>query len=192
MKKLVFRRLDFKDLPTRVEWFNNADTYRMLTLDVPISLSETEQWFRQNLLNRNRIDIMVDLHEKTKNNQETIIPASMEGLVDISNRHNHADLYVLVNPELRGLSIGKYAFQWLINYGFTKLQLNRILFCTHDYNERAQRFYEKNGFVHEGLLRQHLYIMDHYVDRHYYGLVKSDWEKLPWKLTKPISFEIEI
>ena len=58
-----------------------------------------------------------------------------------------------------------------------ELDLNRIYLFTNINNTRAQHVYEKNGFLKEGLLRQHRYHKGKLTDYVVYSILKSEWEQ---------------
>lgn len=52
-------------------------------------------------------------------------------------------------PEYWGSGIGEELFSW----GIDKIAsegYKRVIFCVLEENTRARKFYEKNGFIHEG------------------------------------------
>jgi len=59
---------------------------------------------------------------------------------------------------------GTNAMRTLLRYMFEELGLHRVTLTAHETNVRAQRSYEKNGFVCEGLLRDWAYFNGHWVN----------------------------
>ena len=110
----------------------------------------------------------------------------MAGLVDISFQHQRAELYIMVNPSCTGQGIGTRALRWLCNFAFAYLALQRVYLFTVGSNHRARTFYEKNGFIHEGILRRHAIHLGQFVDRHVHGMLRSDWETQPWRTDEVI------
>lgn len=188
MTVIHVRKLEKRDLPTRVKWFNALPVYTQMPLEIPISLADTEEWFMRNRLNDHRRDFSFVIEQG-----EAEVIVAMGGLVDINHYHRRAELYMVVNPELFGKGIGGQATRWLCNFGFVVLDLRRIYLFTLYGNERARRMYESIGFLQEGVLRQHHFHNGAYHDRCIYGLLKSDWQKQPWSITEgPISFEFSL
>ncbi len=84
----------------------------------------------------------------------------------------------LVEP---GQGEGAAFVQALVSYGFGDLQANRIWLDTSASNLRAQRTYERAGFVLEGRLRQHEFLPTT-CQRHdvlLYGIMRTEWDALP-------------
>lgn len=174
--KLRVRRIEADDLTLRVKWFNTPMIHEQMPLNVPMSLAETQQWFARTLLNERRQDV-VFLDENPEGKSRIV---AMGGLVDIDRTHRRAELYLVVDPDLTGRGIGRVALEWLCNQGFSRLGLERIYLFTLASNSRARKFYERAGFVPEGILRKHLLHRGELVDRHVHGMLRSEWQELPW------------
>ena len=187
MAVLTIRRLEKGGLPARVAWFNQEDAHLHMPLDVPFSLAETEAWFSTTLLNDTRRDFVA---VADGDDGESI--AAMFGLVNIDVRNRRAELYILVNPMMRGQGIGRACVRWLCHYGFGCLGLNKIYLFTLSENTEAQRFYEHLHFKLEGILREHLYYKGSMTDRCIYGLLANECYRLPWYDSGPLKFKIEV
>lgn len=186
MARIIVRRLEREDLEARVAWFNHPSTYEQMTIDIPVSLAGTEEWFSRNRLNRSRADFCLF----TQNEEGAMTRAAMCGLVDIDSYHRRAELYVAVNPEMTGRGIGRKAVQWLCNYGFSELNLLKIYLFTFPQNQRAQRLYERTGFVLEGILRQHVFHRGRFTDRCAYGILRDEWLKQQWRNECVVKLEV--
>lgn len=60
----------------------------------------------------------------------------------------------LFKKEDCGKGLGKEAIELTINYGFEKLNLNRIELEVFDFNNRAYKAYKNCGFIEEGRKRE--------------------------------------
>ncbi|GLY68829.1 aminoglycoside N(6')-acetyltransferase [Amycolatopsis taiwanensis] len=63
----------------------------------------------------------------------------------------------LVGPHVFGRGYGTEATRLAVDYAFDVAGLHRVHLEVYDFNPRAQRVYEKCGFVREGLHREALY-----------------------------------
>ena len=70
---------------------------------------------------------------------------------------------------------GTDAIHLLLNFAFKDLNLNRVYLHVFETNERALRFYEKCGFIKEGVLRQAAYIDGHYLNVLVMAILETDW-----------------
>lgn len=82
---------------------------------------------------------------------------------------------VLIGPRGRDRGLGTEATRLLVDYAFTHLPLHRIDLEVYGFNPRAQRAYEKAGFVVEGRRREALAFDDQRVDTIIMGLLRSEW-----------------
>src|SRR3989344_802670 len=58
-----------------------------------------------------------------------------------------ADLFILIGEEkYHGKGLGKKSFQWLLDYGFQKLQLDTLRLCVFQKNIPALHLYTSLGF----------------------------------------------
>ena len=81
------------------------------------------------------------------------------GLHNWNTDHSRAEIgYHMEDENFKQKGLMSEAVQAIIDYGFKMLNLNRIEALVADYNTASLRLLEKNGFVKEGLLRNHYYI----------------------------------
>ena len=83
-----------------------------------------------------------------------------------------------VGAEFQGRGLAKKATRVLVDYAFTKLDLNRVeLFCATG-NLKSQRVARALGFREEGIHRQAEWLYDHFVDHIAFSLLKEEWTVL--------------
>ena len=167
--KLIIKGLEKTDLVTRVEWFNHPSIYEYMLVETPITIADTEAWFIKNRLTTSRKDFVCS----DQNSNQSL---AMGGLTDISLKHSRAELYILVNPFEQGKGIGRRFIQWLCNYGFKVLNLNRIYLYSMENNQKARDLYQQLGFCYEGLLKQHVFHQGRFHDKYIYGMLRSNWD----------------
>lgn len=163
------------DIPIRVSWINDLRINENMSFELPATIEKTLIWYKKNLNNSSRIDLTV-LED------DTIV--SMGGYTTINKVNSNAEFYIMVNPEMFGLGFGSKVSMWLFNYAFVELKLNKIYLYTNENNIAAYKIYEKYGFKREGILREQKYKDGNYINRLFYGLLKSEWEILTWSQKK--------
>jgi RimJ/RimL family protein N-acetyltransferase len=100
------------------------------------------------------------------------------GLTNIDWMAKRTEMSFLVNPK-RTLSEDTYTADFsafislLKKVMFTDLGFNRIFTETYDIRPLHIRILEKNGFVLEGRLKQHVHINNTFVDSLIHGYIKS-------------------
>jgi RimJ/RimL family protein N-acetyltransferase len=86
-------------------------------------------------------------------------------LHDINIVNRSAELQIRIGElKYQNKGGGSEAVRQLTNYGFTKLNLQRISLHVFATNIRALRVYEKNGFTREGFLRDAVIINGNSLD----------------------------
>lgn len=170
---IYLRLLQESDLPERVKWMNNSLVYSSMGFKPPISLQNTFIWFINNKNNKNRVDCSF------VNERGDIL--AMAGLTKINYSLKNAELYVFVNPDLQGQGIGHKVTYLLCKYAFLTLHLSKVYLYTNKTNIKAQRVYEKIGFVLEAIVKEGCILNGEYKDRLYYELSNNDlnYEWLP-------------
>lgn len=61
--------------------------------------------------------------------------------------------------------------------GFEQIKLHKVQISVKSVNAPSKRVIEKCGFTYEGTLRDYFYSEGEYVDRLYYSMLKSEYEK---------------
>ena len=97
-------------------------------------------------------------------------------LFDIDWRQRTAKLgFGLSRQQDRGKGYGTDASRTLLRYAFDHMDLWRVSAHTYEYNNAAQRCFEKLGFVQEGRERQVFFCGGRRWDRLRYGLLRTDF-----------------
>jgi len=120
-----------------------------------------------------------------------------------SGRAIGATRYLDIRPEHRGVEIGGTwygaAYQrtavnteakyLLLQYAFEKLGCIRVQFKTDLRNERSQRALERLGAVKEGVLRNHMVLIDGtYRHSVYYSVLDSEWPAVKTRLVEKLGY----
>ncbi len=77
-------------------------------------------------------------------------------------------------PEYLGQGYGTQATRAVVTYGFDQVKLHRISLGVYAFNPRAQRVYEKCGFIREGIERQALFWDGQWVDQIIMSVLSTD------------------
>ncbi len=96
--------------------------------------------------------------------------------VDTSSRSTEIDV-VIGHPAYRDRGYGTDAILAFLAFLFDTVGLHRVWLATYDYNLRAQRVYEKLGFVREGLMRQSDWVDGRWVDSVIYGILEHEFRR---------------
>jgi RimJ/RimL family protein N-acetyltransferase len=101
-------------------------------------------------------------------------------LADIDRRNGSAQLGIFIGEAVEwGKGYGTDAVNAIVDFGFAEMRMERVWLNVWTENPRAQRAYEKAGFVHEGTVRHDRYEHGEYTSGHLMAILRSEWESLP-------------
>ena len=87
------------------------------------------------------------------------------GLSNISKPNKNADLFIAIGEDdYRGKGIGKIAMEWIIDYGFKKIKLQKINLGVIKDNLPAVKLYQSLGFVIEGEMKDEVFYKGKFYD----------------------------
>jgi len=170
-KHVELRELTTRDLEQLRAFVNDPEVMRASSVYAPVSDVQQEEWFRATMHRHTAVWFGVeDVRAR---------PAHLVGtccLVDIDWIGRSAELRVRIGiKELWGSGLGTDACSVLLDFGFDELNLERIGLRVWGSNTRAQRVYEKLGFVVEGRLRRAGFINGVRDDVILMGLLRDEW-----------------
>jgi RimJ/RimL family protein N-acetyltransferase len=84
---------------------------------------------------------------------------------------------ILIGPRGRDRGLGTEATRLLLAHAFETLGLHRVSLEVYAFNPRAQRAYEKVGFVREGARRDALRFDGEWVDSVLMSVLAPEWEQ---------------
>jgi RimJ/RimL family protein N-acetyltransferase len=96
--------------------------------------------------------------------------------IDARNRSTEIDI-VIGDPAHRDRGYGTDAIRAFLAFLFDIVGLHRVWLGTYYHNARAQRAYEKCGFVREGLMRQSDWVDGRWVDTVIYGILEHEFRR---------------
>jgi len=167
---IKLRKLEKKDLPTRVTWMNDPRVYRTMHFKPPISLERTLEWFHNR--GTNRLDFV------TEEDGELL---AMVGATNIDPIIKKGESYTIVNPDLKGRGIGTKALFLKSVYCFEIERVNKIWAYVDGDNTASIRMAERIGYRVEGILRQEVARENGLIDRYYLGCLENDLKKDSFK-----------
>ncbi len=79
----------------------------------------------------------------------------------------------------KGKGYGREALHLIKKIAFHKLNAHRLWLDVRDHNHRAQNLYQSEGFIKEGLLRECVFLEDHYESIFIMSILKREYLELP-------------
>lgn len=96
--------------------------------------------------------------------------------VDVFNRSTEIDV-VIGDPAYRERGYGTDALRAFLAFLFDTVGLHRVWLGTYGHNARAQRAYEKAGFVRESVMREADWVDGRWVDSVIYGILEHEFRE---------------
>jgi RimJ/RimL family protein N-acetyltransferase len=93
--------------------------------------------------------------------------------VDLDNESANYRVW-LAGPQVFGRGYGTEITQLVVDYALGACGLHRVSLGVYDFNPRAQRVYEKCGFIHEGRLRHALLWEGQWHDKLLMAILSND------------------
>lgn len=78
-------------------------------------------------------------------------------------------------PAAQGTGAAKFATDEILRYAFETLELERVYLNVIPDNVRANKFYQKMGFVFEGEFRRHILINGELKNLRWYSILKDEF-----------------
>lgn len=161
----MLRELEEKDAPFMLEWMHDATINCNFQYPFGDMTLEKVKKFIENCNDEgNKHFAIVD--EK----DEYLGTISLK---NISQTNKNAEYAVVTRKKAQGTGVAKAATKEIIRYAFEELDLHKVYLNVLQDNERAIRFYEKCGFVEEGISRDAIRIKDDYKNLIWYGIVSG-------------------
>ncbi|MGB2896128.1 MAG: GNAT family protein [Anaerolineales bacterium] len=174
-ERIRLRAVEREDLPRFVKWFDDPEVRAGISLFMPLSLAEEEDWY-EGMLKKDPIEhtLSIDVHKG-----ETWTHIGGCGLFDLEPQSRRMELGVIIGERSSwDQGIGTDVVRTLLRHAFETLNLNRVVLQVYETNLRAIQVYKKIGFIEEGRLRQDHFINGQYVDVVIMGILCEEWKSM--------------
>ena len=170
-ERIYLRGLERGDLDTNYfQWFNDAEVTKYMVHGIfPNSMQAMQEFFDH--VTTSEHDVVFAVVDR-----ETETHIGNVGLHRIDWVRRLAEFGIIIGEkEFWGRGYGTEATRLMVEYGFERLNLNRIFLGVHADHEAGIRAYEKAGFTIEGRLRQEMYTNGRYCDRLIMGILRDEY-----------------
>ena len=136
-KTMYLRKLQQKDAPLMLEWMHDSSVVKDLQTNFAKKTLEDCEAF----IGNSQID--------TGNLHLAIADENDEYMGTVSLKHiqgTSAEFGITIRSCAMGRGYSKWAMEEIFRKGAEKLSLEKIYWCVSPLNERALRFYDKNGY----------------------------------------------
>lgn len=172
---VLLRELTTADQPALRAFVNDPDVMRASSVYAPVSDVQQDSWFKSAMGSHNAHWFGI---EDIRTEQPRLVGTCC--LVDIDWVGRVAELRIrLGDKTVWGDGLGSDACALLLAFAFDDLNLERVGLRLWAKNTRAQRLYEKLGFIVEGRLRSAGFINGSRDDVIWMGLLREEWRARP-------------
>jgi RimJ/RimL family protein N-acetyltransferase len=154
---VVLRPLDEGDYEALKTAMDDPDVARLTGSHGEIGEERARQWMRTRKDQTDRLDLAI----VDKATGEVVGEAVLN---EWDPDNESCNFRILIGPSGQGRGLGTEATRLIVGYGIEELGLHRIELGVYSFNPRAQRAYEKAGFVVEGVRRDTLLWDGEWVD----------------------------
>lgn len=153
---VYLRPLMKEDVPFLYQWMNDPSVRHLTGETRPSSLQDIEQSIEAKRPDRVWFAIV-------RKEDDRIIGET--GLLRMFPEWGTTDMSIIIPEEAsRGRGYGTETMRLMLTYAFGYMNFNRVAIGVVGFNEKALRFYEKVGFVKEGIQEEGYYCHFTYSD----------------------------
>jgi RimJ/RimL family protein N-acetyltransferase len=170
-ERVRLRAVEREDIKKFCVWVNDPDVTRYLSLYLPMSAVDEENWFEA-MTKRDQREKALAIEVRDGNGWKMIGNCAVFDLDDV-NRMGELGI-MLGEKDEWNKGYGTETMLLLLRHGFDTLNLNRVHLRVYAENKRAKRAYEKAGFVEEGCLREAVFKYGKYDDVIVMSVLRSE------------------
>nr|WP_317632255.1 GNAT family protein [uncultured Flavobacterium sp.] len=154
-----------------INWINDPEVikYSLSSFQKLNTTKQINQWFTNVLNDTKNVNLGIYL---TLNSQ----CIGYAGLTNLSITNQSAEYFIFIGDKTTwGKGYGTEVTKQVLNYGFTKLNLNRIMLTVSKPNIGGVKAYLKAGFKQEGVFRQACFRDGKFHDKIIMSVLKSEY-----------------
>jgi RimJ/RimL family protein N-acetyltransferase len=171
-ERVRLRAAERDDIKKFYAWVNDLDVTRHLSLYLPMSTVDEENWFDA-MTKRNQSEKTLVIEVRDGEGWKMIGNCGVFG-IDSVNRLGEIGI-MLGEKDEWNKGYGTETMILLLRHCFETLNLNRVWLQVYAGNSRAKRSYEKAGFIEEGCLREAVYKHGKYDNIIIMSVLRSEW-----------------
>lgn len=176
-QKIYLRGIEREDITAEYfQWLNDYEVTRYLDSGaMPNTEESAEQYYLT--MTKSPNDVLLAIVEK-----KTDRHIGNGKLGSINWTHRSADFGIMVgSKDCWGQGYGTEATGMILDYGFNRLNLNKVVSGFVADNKASIRACEKVGFRREGLISEMLYVDGNYQDKVIMGVTRNEFDSSDWQ-----------
>lgn len=165
---MKIRKLEPKDVDGLLEWMRDPDIYPYFHADFLNMEKEDVLKFIENSKNTTK-----DYHVAVVNdNDEYLGTVSLKNIDRVVGKAEYAISFC---KKAHGTGASMFGTQQILKIAFDELNLNRVYLNVLSENIRANKFYQKCGFIYEGEFKEDIEIHGVIRDLKWYRMLKKEY-----------------
>ncbi len=171
-KRVTLRPLMKKDEKRIAELAHDKSIYRFTRVPYPYKIAYAKKFISDSqgkMKEKEEYVFAITLNE----DDELIGTASLMRFDRMSNR---AEVGYWLGKPYRNKGYVPEACKLIINFGFSKLKLNKIIIECAKENTASKKVIDKLGAKLEGVLRESSFVGGRYRDSLYHGILRKEWK----------------
>jgi RimJ/RimL family protein N-acetyltransferase len=165
---VVLRQVTEDDYEALAAAMDDPDVRRLTGSHEDVGEEKAREWYRTRKDQTDRLDLAIV-------DKATGVVVGEAVLNDWDPDNQSCNFRILIGPAGQGRGLGTEATRLIVGYGIEEVGLHRISLGVYAFNPRAQRAYEKAGFVVEGVLRDALLWDGEWVDEVVMSVLSTEW-----------------
>ena len=134
------RKLQIQDAKYMLEWMQDESVVQHLSANFEaLTQEDCEKFIIDSWKNSNQLHLAIV-------DDEDIYMGTVS-LKNIDPKLQMAEFAIVIRSEAMGRGFSNYGMQETLRIGFEELHLKEIVWCVSKDNERARKFYDKNGYA---------------------------------------------
>ena len=170
-EKILLRGIRREDYTKGMyRWANNPEFNRYLSYGLRPSTKDAMEKLYEDLSNKeNFIFTIID--------KETEKTVGIVGLHQPNWQIRSVEYSIHIGEkEALGKGLSSEATDFILKYAFETLNLYKVWLGVNEANKKAIHFYEKKGFVHEGILRAEIFRNNRYFGSMRMSMLKEEYD----------------
>lgn len=164
------RLVEEDDLPKLFTWRNTERIRKAMYTSHIISWEEHCAWFKRTTEERYTNRHYLFLHNKT--------PLGVVNFTDITKMHKRLTWGFYIGEEGAPKASGTIMGIRALDLAFNELEMHKVCGEVLMDNHQSVVYHEKMGFLHEGILKEHIFKEDKYVDVIVFGQLSTRWHQV--------------
>ena len=167
----MIRKLDLKDAEAMITCLKDSDVNYFMNIDGSKMVStDCQEYIKKSWDDEKNYHFAI-----VDENDNWIGTISLKNIDKLAKQVEYASI---TSSSVHGKGYAFTATKEIIEYGFEKLGLNRIYLNVVDENIKANKFYQKVGFIFEGCFRKAICIKGRIYNLNWYSILKSDKKQI--------------